>query len=80
MKNLNCRNNINPRAGRLARGFTLLEALMVMVILGILASFAMPGFFNAQTRIHENEANATFGIITNAERMIQVESKNFRFL
>jgi prepilin-type N-terminal cleavage/methylation domain-containing protein len=77
MNKHNFMNNINPRAGRLARGFTLLEVLVVVVVLGILVSFAMPAFFQAQTRIHENEANATFGLITNAERMIQIESKNF---
>ncbi|NNF16323.1 MAG: prepilin-type N-terminal cleavage/methylation domain-containing protein [Gammaproteobacteria bacterium] len=40
---------VRPRAGRLVRGFTLVELVLVITLVGILAVVAAPRFFNNST-------------------------------
>ncbi|MDD5432940.1 MAG: prepilin-type N-terminal cleavage/methylation domain-containing protein [Candidatus Omnitrophica bacterium] len=50
------------------KAFTLLELIVVVVIVGILATFAMPQFEITKERALDREAQGTLGLLRAAER------------
>ena len=55
-------------------GFTLLELLMVVIIIGILASLALPAFFRATEKARSAEAQIILGQIRGAVQRYCVEN------
>jgi len=54
-------------------GFTLLEIIVVVVIAGIIATFAVPGYFIAVEKGKNKEADAVVLAMANAENMYHLK-------
>ncbi|MFO8053234.1 MAG: type II secretion system protein [Candidatus Omnitrophota bacterium] len=57
--------------------FTLLELIIVVLIVGILVSFAMPGFFGAQQKTIDREARTNLKLIQTAEKTHELEEGQY---
>jgi prepilin-type N-terminal cleavage/methylation domain-containing protein len=55
------------------QGYTLIEILVVVLIIGILATLAAPQFAKTKERALDKEAQATLRIIQAAERIYHME-------
>ena len=53
--------------------FTLIETIIVVIIIGILVSFAMPAYFNAKQGTLDREAQTQLRLIRSAERVYRLE-------
>lgn len=65
------------KRGQKSQGFTLLELLVVIIIIGVLASVALPQFGKAVDRAREAEASNVLGAILNAEFVYYQENNKF---
>jgi prepilin-type N-terminal cleavage/methylation domain-containing protein len=59
------------------RAFILIEILVVILIMGILSTIALPLYFKARQNTYDKEAWATLKIIKSAEKMRQIETTQY---
>ena len=59
------------------KGFTLIELLVVVLIIGILASIALPQYFKAVEKSKAAEALSLFGTIVGAEQRYYMVRDSF---
>lgn len=63
--------------GRLNRGFTLIEVMVVVVVIGVLAAIALPSYRSYIERSHRASAKAT--LLEAAQFMERFRSANFSY-
>lgn len=64
---------------RYIRGFTLIELLVIVIIIGILASLAMPMFTKSIERAREGEARTNLLLIYSSEKMYKFDNPPYTF-
>ncbi len=58
-------------------GFTLVEMLVVVIVIGILSAIALPSFLNQANKAREAEAAGNVGVINRAQQAHYVEKSEF---
>jgi len=61
------------KSNKSKRGFTLIELMVVVIIVGILAAAAVPLYHFALSRAYSSEGKATIGTIRSAELIYKLE-------
>jgi type IV pilus assembly protein PilA len=59
------------------KGFTLVELLVVIIIIGILAAIALPNFLNQSAKAKQAEAKQYIGAINRVQTALRVEKTSF---
>ncbi|PSR15747.1 hypothetical protein C8255_21475 [filamentous cyanobacterium CCP3] len=75
-----CRHVVKPyrACGHASqRGFTLIEMLVVVIIVGVLASIALPSFLNQAARSKQARALMYIGLVNRAQQAFFVENNRF---
>ncbi len=61
------------KSNRKPRGYNLIEIIIVVIIIGILVTFAMPQFAKTRERAFDNEAKANLRLMQAAEKIYKME-------
>jgi type IV pilus assembly protein PilA len=60
-----------------SKGFTLIELMIVVAIIGILAAIAIPNFLNYQCKARQSEARSNLGAIANLQEAYWAEETTY---
>ena len=58
---------------QLSKGFTLIELMIVVAIIGILAAIAIPNFLKFQSRARQSEAKSNLKAVFTANKSMYAE-------
>jgi len=59
------------------KGFTLLELVLVVTIVGIIVTFAIPGYLGVRQRAEGRQASTQLKLIQTTEKIRHLESDNY---
>jgi len=62
---------------RMSRGFTILEMMVVVVIIGILASMVVPNLMGSQERANEQKAVSDVGALETSLKMYKMDNYDY---
>jgi len=65
------------RIRRKDKGFTLIELMIVVAIIGILAAIAIPNFMNYQCKAKQSEAKSNLGTIRTTQEAYYAENNHY---
>lgn len=64
-------------AGRTRRGFTLIELVVVVLVIGILAAVAAPKMFDTATTAKTNSARQSLGVVRSAIELYKAQNGTY---